>query len=97
MAAEDKSRVLLRLDILLARDILEVAADCNEAAALLEEDMNIRCIISLYDMSGSVLIGGGSVQVLISVRGRYQIGYLYDNLNTRAAYLAEENNMGCIV
>jgi len=47
MAAEDKNLVLLRLDVLLVRGILEVAADCNEAAALLEEDMNIRCIISL--------------------------------------------------
>jgi len=56
IAAEDKSRVLLRLDILLARDILEVAADCNEVAALLEEDMNIRCIISLLSC-GSVLRG----------------------------------------
>jgi len=46
MAAEDKNLVLLRLDVLLVRGILEVAADCNEVAALLEEDMNIRCIIS---------------------------------------------------
>ena len=42
MAAEDKKRVLL----LLAWDILEEVVDCRDAAALLEEDMNIRCIIS---------------------------------------------------
>ena len=43
MAAEDKSRVLL----LLVRDILEEVVDCSDAAALLEEDINKRCIISI--------------------------------------------------
>ena len=61
MAAEDKNRTLL---LLLERDILEVVADCNEAAALLDE-VNICCNISL---SVGVLCRGRSRGWKIQIR-----------------------------